>query len=123
MQNESAGGGSGGPPYPTPVQFDVAAAEAVLTAVKSALATLKNVSNADQNNATRALDGWQGAWAEQFAMGSLPWMAGESGRILTGLQTLQTQITTAIGTAKTLQAQHNLANQRWAEAQHHGAAA
>jgi hypothetical protein len=100
------------------VQFDAAAAEAVLTALKSAIATLGTSGNADLGKANKALEGWKGVWADQFAGGSLIWMASESGRILNGMLELQSQISGAIGAARRLQAQHNLANQRWA-AQHH----
>ena len=116
---EIGSGGSAGPPYPTPVQFDYAAAEGVLTALTSAIATLKARTASGFKNAARAQEGWKGAAADQFAAGSLPWMAGETERILYGMLELQQQMHHAIEAAKRLQHQHNLANQRWAEAQHH----
>ena len=113
-------GGSGGPPFPTPVQFDTAAAEAVLTSLKSAIANLRTRTASDQRNAATAEDGWKGMWADQFATEELPWMEREAGRVLAGMLALQSQISNAIDAAHKLQAQQNSANQRWAEAQRHG---
>ena len=112
-------GGSSGPPYPDPVQFDAAAAEAVLTSLKSAIATLRTKTEVDLKNAARAHDGWKGAWADQFATQEVPWISGEARRLLAAMAALQSQIGHAIETAQHLQAQHNLANQRWAKSQPH----
>lgn len=114
-------GGASGPPYPVPVQFDAAAAEAVLASLRSAIATLRTRTEVDQKNAVRAEDGWKGAWADQFATEELPWMGREASRLLAGMLALQAQISHGIEAAQQLQAQHDLANRRWAEAQHHRA--
>lgn len=110
-------GGSSGPPYPDPVQFDAAAAEAVLTSLKSAIATLRTKTEIDLKNAAKARDGWKGAWADQFATEELPWIGGEATRLLSGMLLLQSQIGHAIEAARQLQTQHDLANQRWEKSQ------
>lgn len=115
-------GGNGGPPFPTPVQFDAAAAEAVLTSLKSAIATVRTRTASDQRNAAKAEDGWNGMCADQFATEELPWMGREAGRLVAGMLGLQSQISHAIEAAHNLQAQQDRANQRWSEAQRHGPA-
>ena len=112
-------GGSGGPPFPNPVQFDAAAAEAVLRSLKSAIATLRAKTDADLKHAATARDGWKGAWADQFATEELPWLGREATRLVVGMLGLEGQIEHAIEAARQLQAQHNLANQRWEKSQQH----
>lgn len=111
-------GAPAGPPFPTPVEFDFAAAGEALTALTYGIHTLKTRTASGFRSAARAQQGWQGAAADQFATGSLPWMASESARILDGMLRTHHQISSAIEAARTLQHQHNLANQHWAEAQH-----
>ncbi|MBO0744494.1 MAG: hypothetical protein J2P43_05710 [Candidatus Dormibacteraeota bacterium] len=99
------------------MQFDAAAAEAVLTSLKSAIATLRTKTEIDLKNAAKARDGWKGAWADQFATEELPWIGGEATRLLSGMLLLQSQIGHAIEAARQLQTQHDLANQRWERSQ------
>lgn len=110
--------GSSGPPFPTPVEFPFEAAEDVLTALQQAMHTLKVRSASGSRSAARAQKGWQGAAADQFAIGSLPWMAGETSRLLEGMLHEHRQVSNAIETARKLQHQHDLANKHWAQAQH-----
>lgn len=98
------------------MQFDHVAAEAVLTSLKSAIATLRTKTEVDSTHAATAQDGWKGPWADRFATEELPWMRQESHRLLAGMLSLQSQITGAMEAATKLQAQHELANQRWAQA-------
>lgn len=96
------------------MEFDFAAAGEALTALTQAIHTLKTRTASGFRSAARAQQGWQGAVADQFGTGSLPWMAGESARVPEGMLRTHHQISSAIEAARTLQHQHNSGCTTWA---------
>lgn len=113
MRADGGGGPAAGPPFPTPVQFDHAAAEALLTDLKRAMHIVKTRTSSGLKSAARGQDGWTGVAADQFSNLSLPWMIGESARVLLGMEALQRQISQAIHDARALQGRHDAANRHW----------
>lgn len=105
---------SGGPPYPNPVDFDHAAAQAVLDALDSSIAVLKHRTAGDLKRAATAQKGWSGTYADQFSGQHLPWVKNESGRVLQGMLRLRASISRAMQDAVTLQGKQDQANRVWA---------
>ena len=95
-------------PKPAPVHFDQAAAHDAIYALTSAARVLQQHMATDLQNASHALDGWKGHHADTFTTGDLPWIKGESTRIVDGMLKLASAISNAADSAAKLQqaAQH-----------------
>lgn len=93
------------PPEPTPpsIHFDQAAAQDAILALTAAARVLQQHMSTDLQNASHATDGWQGHHAETFTGGDLPWIKGESTRIIDGMLKLASTISHAADSAAKLQ--------------------
>jgi hypothetical protein len=97
-------------PTPPPVHFDQAAAQDAILALTAAARVLQQHMSTDLQNASHAMDGWQGHHAETFTGGDLPWIKGESTRIVDGMLKLATTISSAADHAARLQRAQQHAN-------------
>jgi hypothetical protein len=98
------------PPEPKPAQvhFDQATAHEAINALISAARVVQHHMSTDLQNAGHALDGWKGHHADSFTSGDLPWIKGESSRIIDAMLKLASTISTAADSAARMQraAQH-----------------
>jgi hypothetical protein len=102
-------------PYPAPdsgsVQFDQQRAQDAVDALLAAARLLQQHTTTDLRNAGTALDGWTGHHADTFTSGDLPWIRGESTRLVDGMLKLAGAIAGAAASARTLHRQQELARQ------------
>jgi hypothetical protein len=92
-------------PGPTTVDFDQQKAQDAIDALTAAARLLQQHSTTDLQNAATALDGWTGHHADTFTSGDLPWIRGESARIVDGMLKLAATIGKAASDAAALQRQ------------------
>ncbi len=92
-------------PGPTSVQFDQQLAQDAIDALTAAARLLQQHSTTDLRNAATALDGWTGHHADTFTSGDLPWIRGESTRLVDGMLKLAGTIAQAAADARALERQ------------------
>lgn len=103
-------------PYPDPVSFDHAAAQAALTELDTVIKQLTTYLGNDKTLRDKARDGWTGPHADLFNTSKTEgWQYIElgGGNLKSALQKLYKQIQQADSDATQIQKQHDAANAAW----------
>jgi hypothetical protein len=105
-----------GPPFPDPVRFDHQLAGAAASALRDAVAQLRQVMSADVPLGDTALVTWKGPYADRFRTTFDEQRQRSVPRLIDDMLTWAKRIDDASASATELQRQHDQANRRWHEA-------
>jgi uncharacterized protein YukE len=107
----------GGPPYPNPVAFNHAAADAAVAALQRAARQLQQVWPDVSKGAIQAQANWKGNYADRFRSQFKNWQSSTVPQLINQLLHWASVIAASGTAAADLQRQQDLANQAWAAEQ------